>query len=270
MLYGDIHFDPEHTVIVFVHIPKTGGISFKVLSEQEWGNGAVVRTRMQRFDKVYRSPLHALHTHLRLKGSAAIAKIVGSHPLWPKNFNIKNINNIRLIIGHFRLGDEPATGKKPLYISVVRNPLDRFISEYYYLGHQLKSERRNGRRVNPRRVALSTLNINEYAKWFFEESRNSWNIQCQYLSGSKQFSRAKKTIDDRIFLCAPLERFDDFLEIITKELNLKNTERTEKQNIGSSRPKNIELSNETKELINLMYDQDKLLYQYVCESFDAI
>ncbi len=52
-----------------------------------------------------------------------------------------------------------------------------------------------------------------------------------------KFSRAKKTIDDRIFLCAPLERFDDFLEIIIKELNFKNTERTEKQNIGSSRPK---------------------------------
>lgn len=270
MLYGRIKTNIEESVLVFVHIPKTGGSSFKTAVQNEWGSNAVVQTRMQKHEKIYRSRFHILHTHTRSLGSLIKTQITGSHPLWPRNFDNNRKANIRMITGHFRLGDEPKIGKKPLYTSIVRDPIDRFISEYYYLGHQIDNLRKGDAKVNPKTNALFNLDIDDYAKWCFEKGHNAWNIQCQYLSRSKYFSEAKKAVDSKIFLCAPLKRYEDFLYLVSKELNIQYHAKCKKENIGLARPKMASLKSETVMYINHMYDQDKLLYSYVSKQFDEL
>ena len=67
MLYGTRSFGLDEYLLVFVHIPKTGGVSLWESMRDCWGVEAVRWLTPENFEKIGRSKLHTLHRKLRYR-----------------------------------------------------------------------------------------------------------------------------------------------------------------------------------------------------------
>jgi hypothetical protein len=269
MLYGTGSFGLEEYLLVFVHIPKTGGVSLWESMRDCWGVEAVRWLAPENFEKIGRSRLHTLHRQLRYRLDRLNMRRRGKLAGQPQYLPEHEKQAIKCIRGHVRLGQEPDLGKKPLYISVLRDPVDRFVSEYYFYLGKVKRDGKK-RFSDPIKNAINSLDFDQYVDFVSElPPEKTRNLQCQYLASSPRFEAARQVVDEVVYLCAPLERMDDFNQLLSMEFGLRN-EKIERQNISHLRPERVELRDDTRVKIMRMFDQDMRLYQYVQEQFDGI
>lgn len=141
--------------LVSVHIPKTAGTSFRKSLKSAYGEENVVRLDI------------SLQT-----GKTRLNEELYEEELLPEN--------IRVLHGHFRPVDVlerfPRT-KGKAFITWLRNPVDRVISNYYYLEKRLKEELdEEGKNLNI--LSKMQRSLLEYAR--DEINRNR---QCKFLEG---------------------------------------------------------------------------------------
>lgn len=144
----------------------------------------------------------------------------------------------------------------------------RSISDYFFT---LGKIRGRSNVSDPKKAAIGSMEISEYVDYISTLPADKVrNLQCRYLSSTGSFEDARKVVDDDvIYLCAPLERLDDFYTLLAGELSLK--EKTLGHlNVGSHRPKDMAVDEKTRSKIEALFDQDLQLYRYVCERFDEV
>src|SRR5579862_8119098 len=137
MLFSPSPIELDRAVIVFVHIPKTAGTALRNVLAARFGAERCVETRMEKFDKMHESSAaralwsagHAFRNGLR--------RFSARHPLLPRSVEPSMLDRAVLLSGHFALGREPRLSRAPVYITLLRDPVERFISHYYFL-HDLR------------------------------------------------------------------------------------------------------------------------------------
>ena len=83
------------------------------------------------------------------------------------------------------------------YITLLRDPVDRYLSQYRYWVEKLDK------------------NIT-FDK--FMDHRPAWNFQVKKIAGADNLEEAKRLINDRFLLVGTVERFDEFLVLLIKKL----------------------------------------------------
>jgi hypothetical protein len=91
--------------VVFTHIPKTAGTTLRKILDKQYGR--------RRIFSIYRPKPEAVERLLRLPQSQR--------------------DQYRLITGHWPFGLHEHFSGKSCYISMMRDPVKRLISEYYYI-----------------------------------------------------------------------------------------------------------------------------------------
>ena len=270
MLYGKIAIDLEDDVIVFMHTPKTGGWSFIRLMERNWGENAHLRLGMSKAEKTYRSRFHETHWRLKSALSWVKGKLTGIHPMLYRRLSEDDKRRIRFMSGHFAWGHAPDLGKRPALVSIVREPIRRFISDYYFSQSGQGAWRRTGGLHDPRKRALAEMDISEYARWLARpENRNLHNIQCRYVSGKPDFEYTRELIDEHYYCCAPLERIADFVILLSRPFQFHDTG-IGHNNPGREIPDGLVLDDDTHGILRDVFSEDVLMYQYVCGEFERI
>ena len=175
------HLDPQ-TLLAFVHIPKAAGTSVNELLERVYGR--------------------------------TFLNVSNHHPAWESRR--PDPGGIRCLSGHVPYGwhrklggkdqkDWPAEGlfegRAIRYISVVRDPVDRFRSYYRYA--QTEAKHRHHRAV----TGMSPREFLEHLDAIGD--RGAWNQQFRMLGGLP---------GERFHLVAPLERLDRFVEVLGQSL----------------------------------------------------
>ena len=115
-------------VLVFSHIPKTAGSSVGESIVGTLGPEKCHRLRMQKIENPRSSraaELGVLAHEFILRVSGCLT---GRHYLLSSRTCRTALEDARFLWGHFRVGEEPDTGRTPVYMSVVRDPVDRFLS----------------------------------------------------------------------------------------------------------------------------------------------
>ncbi|KAG5900720.1 hypothetical protein JTB14_038238 [Gonioctena quinquepunctata] len=196
----------DDLVVLYNRVPKTGSTSFIGVA----------------YDLCKKNHFHVLHVNIT----------ANSHTLTLENqlkfvMNVTNWQNMKpaLYHGHFAFLDFSKFGApKPLFINLIRKPLDRFISYYYFVryGDNFRPylvRKKHGDTVTfDECVAQQLSDCDPSNMWlqipfFCGHSANCWK------PGNKwALNEAKKNLVNSYFLVGVTEELDDFVQVLEQSL----------------------------------------------------
>jgi len=174
----------------------------------------------------------------------------------------------RLIRGHMEFGIHRYLPKKSAYITLLRNPVNRIVSFYYYA----YSDSRHYLHQHAKRMDLKEFVLSDL-------STELENGQTRLLGGDidlylrdnslpctfADLERAKKNLYEHFFLVGISERFDEFLVFLYQLSEIRNILHV-RQNVTINKPRQVDP--EIADLILERNQMDWQLYQFVQAIFD--
>lgn len=253
-------------VLVFIHIPKTAGSSFRKAMTGHFGAEHCLSLRQEKIEKVHRGIVHMLAWRAR-EGSRRVAnRVAGGHPLLPKSGGPVAISDIHLVAGHVVLGREPRLLREPVYVTLVRDPVERFVSHFYFLQDLDATVPTSARVGHPGREYA----IEEYVDLLGSRRLKTVNnVQCGYIAGRESFAHARRVIDERVFLAAPSDRLHDLLDLLRPVVGLDAIPAL-RENVGRTRAAAPPPPIQVIDKIRALLAEDIQLFDYVSDRFDEL
>lgn len=221
--------------LIFNHIPKTGGTTLRqILSTFYPPEQIVTVNEMMEKDNLFKRLSHSTASEHR---------------------------QIRLICGHFIQGVHELLQQRSTYITLLRHPLERLISHYYY------------QRCNPQYRMLyrkaQTMSFRDFVLGHMV--RNHWdNFQTRLISGvlnadcekDKMLQRALCNLKDHYLLAGTTELFDESILLLQQLLGWK-PPFYKRDNVTSYRLRLSDIPRWYLKQIEPYYALDMELYLYV-------
>jgi hypothetical protein len=188
-------------------------------------------------------------------------------------------NNIRLCFGHMDFGMHDVIGQKYKYATIIRDPIERVISQYYYVKRQPKHH------LHSIAFKENNFSLSEYVGSGLSTELN--NGQVRILIGAGGFHKdsytkydipfgkcepwmleeAKLNIEKHFVLCGLQESFDESLVLMKKELGWRWDIGYVSRNITHRRKKVSELDEKTLKIIRDTNYLDIELYDWAKANF---
>lgn len=206
MLYRSVAPDPASDQIVFLHIRKTAGTALAQAMMQGLGARPPTVTWWGAAERSERGLL-ALHGPLRRgainAGELALLlarRLAGQDP--------PTVANQPFLAAHTRLGEAPPSPRRRHWITVVRDPAARVVSDWAWM--RTKRDRARG---DCAEAGLYDLPLEAFVAAL--EARPDvyrHDYQCRQLAaGAPDAGAACRAVDARLWLAADLPRLDAFL-----------------------------------------------------------
>lgn len=215
--------------LLFLHIPKTGGISLYTALAKIASLQPAIR-------------FHDASRETRDRYLAMDAEKLRKH---------------RMISGHFSLA---LFLRQPIgdyqVITVLRSPVDRQLSAYFYMKTETK---------HPRNEAMKDVSLTAYLESL--EERKLRNPQCAALTGAGTYEAARKAIDSGRLLAAPMDYLAEFCAELDRRwgigrVNLKH------ENSTKFRLRVSEIHPDIIRRFAALAEDDEALYQYTKRKFE--
>ena len=234
----------SHTLI-FIHIPKSAGNSLREILRRQYGYRYSFKVQSDERTKASVDKLRQLPEDRKYR--------------------------IRLISGHMPFGLHRWLPQPATYITILRNPIERVASEYYYI-------RRKPIHPDHSELVENNLSLKEFYIDRMVE-RNTTNLQTRWVSGCADFDSvvppyeelpanaldlAKQNLEKYFVVCGLTERFDESLLLMQKVLGWGNVYYV-KRNVTRRRPQRDELSSSTLRLIEKYEEKDLELFEYAAK-----
>lgn len=181
------------------------------------------------------------------------------HPQDPigaiRKFSPTQLSDLKCVYGHYRYGIHTYFPRKPVYITMLRDPMDRILSMYYFI----RSRPQN--RLHPK---VTNMSFSEYV--MSSDSRIQVplrNHQTRMISGERDpnLQKAKQNIANHFAVVGIMDMYPDSVFIMKKAFDWKRVAYM-KQNETKSRPKNTPVPDHIKTLIRQNNALDYQLYAY--------
>ncbi|MEH6559628.1 MAG: sulfotransferase family 2 domain-containing protein [Oceanicoccus sp.] len=216
-------------MLVFVHIPKAAGTTLHHVLKRAVG----ARKSMHAGKSYETKALREMPPHKAQK-----FKLISAHMIQPEL--------------------EKICGKKAEYVTVTRDPVDRFISLYYFILSQPQHEQYS---------LYCEMSFEQFLEKY-ETDKELFFINCQarYLCGENSSQKAIDYIENKFLLTAPIEKFDQFiwnLFAIKKWVPIL----FDTSNKNQARPDIGEISDDIKERIRYLFQEDALIHQYMMSKY---
>ncbi len=255
----------ERPVLIFPHLPKTGGTTLWIFLEFIYGEKNCYS--MRRY-KINDSPL------------------VYSSDGWDRFLAMsqRKRDTLDCIHGHFSYGLHRLLSRPCLYITLMREPLERFCSNY----HQF-------RREHHRYLELSKgkeYTLEDYIRdWdgadiesraelyysdmaFFDETvpeasadPAEW-LKRKIAQTCADTEDLKQRLRDQYMLVGLTERFDDFLFLLCRIMGWKVPHDLKHHNVSHRKPASKELSPALQHQVREMMNAEYALYEYASTLFE--
>jgi hypothetical protein len=221
-------------MLIFLHLPKTAGSTLAEILERQYTPRGIVRLYESSADEV-----------------------VASLP--PSGFAHANA-----IMGHFRYGVHRYVPGPTTYLTVLREPIDRVISHYYYV------------RNDPTHYLWELaqhVDLREFVVACGTQEPN--NDQVRLLAGSKSDSvslahgrelliAAEQHLRDHFPVVGLTEDFDRSILLMKRALGWR-LPFYARRNVGKARPRKAVVSAEALDVIRTYNQFDLELYNYACD-----
>jgi hypothetical protein len=227
---------------IFIHVQKTGGTSLRTILRHEYD---------------------VLHGKNRLYSTEEIESYFDEP--------FTEAGHKKAIVGHMAFGAHRCIDGTARYITMLRDPISRVISYYYYL-----IERGN---ESDDYIEKNDLGVAEYVRdgllWHGIQHTN--NLQTRLLSGkgktvnfgectTEMLDRAKQNIEEHFSVVGLTEEFDESILLMRRKLGW-DLPVYWYQNKTTSRPRKEDHSDETIDVIREYNGLDLELYAFCKERF---
>jgi len=245
-------------VLIHLHIAKTGGTSASSLVKHGF-----------RPDEIFEWTRHGVEEYSALQ--------MATHESCEQQLAAFGLDRVRYVAGHVPMGVHDVFGRPAKYFTVLRHPVERVISLYYFLIQIGVPFLKNGRR----------LTFDEYV-----ESRSDINLcdyQVRVVSGARELDAAgrapgevvtaapverrhlelaKRNIEERFLTAAPLEQVTELALLVRRIYGWPMRRlQTEYKNPTKERPQSVDVSPRLIKIIEECNSQDIELYQWVGKRF---
>lgn len=162
------------------------------------------------------------------------------------NYSADRLSKVEFFSAHCFYGIHKVFNQDFKYITMMRNPVDRIISHYYF-----------SIKTNPN-VANAYSTLEEYV----ESNTNQHNWMTKMISGTwdGDLSLAKKNITENIAFCGITEMYKESLELMSTMFNL--SLRNEVRNANKNKKPLSEINPKTIERIRQLQNKDIELYRF--------
>lgn len=220
---------------IFFHIPKTAGSTFKQILMNEYAAG-------KRFEIVVKDKVLMTDSFIQL----------------PK----KEKENLDLLYGHMKFGLHEYFDTRVKYITLLRDPVKRVISNYYYL-------LRSPFHVNYDYVKSNNLSLKEYVESGINPSLN--NTYMKFVSNKDEvndeiFDDVIQKMETHFSVVGITEYFDESILLMKHKLGWNKIPYYRSTNISTNKDKQRDFE-ELGELIREKNTYDIKLYNYFVNKF---
>ena len=232
---------PANRSIIFVHLPKCGGTTLNRLIEWEYPPTRIFSIDPSFFRWSYR-------------------RLLRSSP--------RRLNRMQAIQGHMPFGIHRILPQQATYITVLREPVDRGISEYYYALSRV---------VHPEHRSIKRLSLDEYIRL-----TPYANVQTKLIAGEdpgydflsgecteQTLRQAKANLEQHFSLIGLTERFEETLALARILFGWKIPNYAD-FNVTRGRPRKEEVPGEIRRVIEERYGFDAELYRFAAELFQKM
>ncbi|HEU0222451.1 MAG TPA: hypothetical protein VFR34_09635 [Paracoccaceae bacterium] len=211
MLYETIPYDPDRHQIFSLHIRKTGGTSLYLALLPAFRLPEGTRVKGLRNTTIWTDESGLLGLHGRLRravmraGKALVdaAQAALGRRLIPET-------ELPVSGGHVTFDTIPRGRRELLLVTIVRDPLARFLSDYRFM-----RAKRDRSRADCLEAGLYDLPLPEFAaRILADPALFRWNTQCMQLAGRPEFEPARRVLDEAFWLAGTTERLQELLDLI--------------------------------------------------------
>jgi hypothetical protein len=227
--------------IIFLHLPKAAGSSLRA---------------------AFRRKYRGLQIY-ELSGNPAQAAALTQ---WPA----KKRHEIDLLLGHQHFGMHHWLRPEARYITMLRNPIDRCISHYFFVLR--KPEHHLHQRVMQERMTLydyitkqtSRELDNDQVRWLNDDGHRTAAFGCV---SRRMLDIAKQRLAEEFEVVGLSERFDESLELVADALQWDTIEQI-RVNVTQNRPRVEEVEPRALDAIRECNELDSELYAFAQELFE--
>ena len=227
---------PPGETLLFIHIPKAAGGTLRQIIARNFHKSEV------------------LHVH----GS--------DQPV--RDLDDAGRRRLKAIMGHWRYGLHELLPQPTTYVTLLREPVDRIVSMYYYI-------LREPRHRLHERVAQGGMELGEYVRLPVGELDNG---QTRLISGAQgvppdacepeMLERAKANLERDFAVVGLQERFEDSLTLL-REVFAWRERPYKKRHVAGSRPSKKEVPRDILAVIEERNRLDQQLYDFAVRLFEA-
>ena len=211
--------------IIFMHIPKTAGGTLRTIIEKNYPKDQIIRTYTNEQVNIFKT--------------------------LPENEK----NKLKFIIGHNYFGLHQFLNGPYSYITMLRDPVDRVISLYYFV-------------LREKGTPMYEKYYNRGIEYFLEKEPQTINWQTRFAAGGTlDLNMAKDHLKNHFSVVGISERFEESLSILERVCNMKSLN-YKNINVTPNRPKKEELSPEIIQRIEKNVNLDIELYDYAIKLFE--
>ncbi len=233
----------QNRTVIFLHIPKTAGTTLETVLARQYRSRETfyVNGAQDVREERYRQ----LHESERAR--------------------------IRLIKGHMFFGIHAHVPNAYTYITVLRNPIDRVISHYYYVRskpshpfYQIVHERNMSLHDYVTSGMSPELENNQVRTLFGPDHRSVPHGECS----RAMLDTAQQHLKEHFSVVGLADRFDETLLLMKVELGWRGYPVYESRNVTRSRPVRTAVSSETMKQIEMLNLLDIELYENAHKAFE--
>ena len=230
---------PAATTVVFMHIPKAAGLTLRSVLRRQYGPEELISVYAPRMEDTFRE-IAAMDDRRKRRA--------------------------RALIGHVRFGVHELLPNPCRYVTILRDPVRRVISDYRYIRRTFG---------HPLHVIVNTMSLAEFVT--NGVTSGAQNGQVKYLSqtqwpsegltvGEQDLRRAQANLSEHFIVAGLTERFDASLWLIARKLGWRKPPFYVPANVGGMPP---EIDADTLRAIRRENELDLELYDWARQRFEA-
>lgn len=228
----------QGSCLIFLHIPKTAGSTFHMILNARYKKKAIRNV----FGSRYSEP----------EIKAFIEESAGDKQA------------IKLLKGHMPFGLHTYLPQRAKYISILRDPVERVISQYYYI-------KKNVNNPLHEQVEQGGMSLTEFVESGISIGMN--NGQCRFINGDIDeygfndcddvlLQKVKQHLVEHFIWIGLTERFDESVLLLSKILNWPSPPYYIRENVSKIRKTTNEISDASIDTIKHYNRLDIALYEY--------